>query len=286
VGQGLVARRFKARVLFEDLFVADPQALELAGFRVSPGGGLQAFQQNIPYPGARQPESLVSDSLEHPADLALLAFMDHQDYLGIVTIGDGLEYFRRGGLMILDSHTSGELVEGVLRGFAVNKGDILFLDLVAGMGDAVVQFADVGHQQEPLGIPIEPADRQDPAIEQGGWQVVHYRETFMGVMGAGDDARWLVKEDGPRLRQAQHLVVHGDDIAELDHATHAYKALAVYQYPAGLDEELGSSTGGVSASRDVFMESHDDGLYLIIPPASRPLSGLAWKVRSWPLLSV
>ena len=203
-------------MLLEDVVVVDSKTAQFLEARVSPAAGLQALELDIANPGSRQPENLVPDRLEHPADLAFLALVDDQDDLGIVSIRDGLENLRRRCLVILNLYPGGKLLERVFCGLAVDESDILFFDLVAGVSHSVVQFTDVGHQQESLGFPVEAADRQDPDLEQGGGQVVHHGETFVSIVGAGDDPGRLVEKNGFRLGNTEHLVVDRDHIALLD----------------------------------------------------------------------
>ena len=145
-------------MLPDDLVVADVQAAELPGFRVPPGRWVQPLQAYVAYPGARQPQDLVSNGLEHPAHLAFLAFVDDEDHLGVVAIGDGFEDFRGRCLVLLDLDSRRQLFECLPGGLAVDEGHVFFLDLEAGVGDAVVQLAHVGQQQQPLGFPVKPAD--------------------------------------------------------------------------------------------------------------------------------
>ena len=98
----------------------------------------------------------------------------------------------------------------------------------------------------------------------------------MGIVGAGDDARRLVEENGLRLRQADDLAIDGDDIFLLDGAPEAREVLSIHLDPAGLDEELGSSTGGVTAGSYELVKAHEDGLYRIslpLPSAVPPQAG-------------
>ena len=43
-------------------------------------------------------------------------------------------------------------------------GEVLLVDAVAGVGDAVGQLAVVGQQQQALGVGVEPTDREHPRL--------------------------------------------------------------------------------------------------------------------------
>ena len=56
---------------------------------------------------------------------------------------------------------------------ALDLGEILLLDAEARMGEAVGELAVVGEQQQPLGVGVEPADREHPRL--GGHELDHRR---------------------------------------------------------------------------------------------------------------
>ena len=56
---------------------------------------------------------------------------------------------------------------------------VLLLDAEAGMGQAVGQLAVVGEEQEPLGVGVEPPDREHPGL---GRHQLHHRRPAVGVL--------------------------------------------------------------------------------------------------------
>ena len=90
-------------------------------------------------------------------------------------------------------------------------------DAIAPQPAGVGQFqrarepAVIGQQQQPLGVEVEPADRDQP--RQSFRQIVEYGRPALGVGMRGHQPARLVIHEQPRaLARRQWLAVDGNDI--------------------------------------------------------------------------
>ena len=135
-----------------------------------------------------QPRHRVADGLAHPPDLAVAALVDRDPQHA----GAGLGDLGRGGHAVLELDAVAQPAQRARADLAaVDGGQVLLVDAVAGVGDAVGQLAVVRQQQEALGVGVEAADGEHPRLV--GHQLDDGRAP-VGVLGRRDDAGRLVQQ--------------------------------------------------------------------------------------------
>ena len=109
----------------------------------------------------------MSHFTHHPAHFALAPFGEHERELGYD--GPGLQHTdaQRPRQPVLELDPGRELANGVLADDAGGFHPVLALDLAARMLDTVGELALIGEQQQPFGIPVEPAHVSEPESSSG-----------------------------------------------------------------------------------------------------------------------
>ena len=137
--------------------------------------------------GPHQTDHRVPDDLAHAPDLAVAALVD--DDAQAVRLHEG--HLGRGGESVVELDPLAEATHLGGSGDAGHDGQVLLLDPVAGVGQAVGQVPVVGQHQQPLGVDVEAADGKDPGV--AGHQVDHGGPA-LGVGRRGDHPRRLVEQ--------------------------------------------------------------------------------------------
>ena len=106
-----------------------------------------------------------------------------------MTLGGGQRRLRRRRQPVVELDALAQPPQGAARRRALDLGQVLLLDAEDGMGEPVGELAVVGEQQQPLGVGVEAADREDPGL--GRHQVDHGRPALR-VVGRRHDAGRLV----------------------------------------------------------------------------------------------
>ena len=135
-----------------------------------------------------EPGHRVADGLAHPPHLAVAALVDRDPQHAGARLGDLRR--RRHAVVELDAVAQPADRPGADR-TAADGGQVLLVDAVAGVGDAVGQLAVVGQQQQALGVGVEPADREHPRL---GRHELDDGRAAVGVLGRRDDAGRLVEQ--------------------------------------------------------------------------------------------
>ena len=124
----------------------------------------------------------VADGLAHPADLAVAALVDRDPQHA----GTRLRHLRRRRRPVVELDAVAQAAHGAgAHRAAADRGQVLLVEPVAGMGDAVGQLTVVRQQQQALGVGVEAADREHPRL--GGHELDDGRAA-VGVLRRRDDA--------------------------------------------------------------------------------------------------
>src|SRR4051812_34090346 len=164
---------------------------------------------------ADQPVHLEAEMRHDVADLAVLAFADreHQPDIGaLVALQRGID---RAVFDAIDLDALLQFAEWRLRTPAMGANAIAPQPAGIGQLERAREPAIVGQQQQPLGIEIEPADRDQPRQALG--KIVEHRRPPLGIGMRGHQAARLVIHEQPRaLARRQHLAVDGDGVVGSD----------------------------------------------------------------------
>ena len=145
---------------------------------------------------AHESRDRVADRLAHPPHLAVAALVDRDAQHARARLGR--PWPGRSGRRRARRRRAGGGSRRRCTVAAADRGQVLLVDAVAGVGDAVGQLAVVREQQQALGVGVEAADREHPRLV--GHELDHGRAA-VGVLGRGDDAGRLVQQvvDEPGL---------------------------------------------------------------------------------------
>jgi hypothetical protein len=160
-----------------------------------------------PDPRSDQLENRVAHFVEHLADNPVAPLVDDDpNDRAILGVTDWPDHLRRCPLAIDDDPAS-QPVEGLWRRVAVQQRLVLLVDPVARMHDAVGDLAVVGQQQQAFGLPVQPADRDDPLVDGNE---VHNGVAAALVGGCRDVATRLVEQNVPPANDRDELPVDFD----------------------------------------------------------------------------
>src|SRR6266508_2892383 len=127
-------------------------------------------------------------------------------------------------------------------GQTLDLSKVPLLDAVARMGKAVGEVAVIGEQDQPLGVPVQPADRDHPRVL---WHHLDHRRPALRVIGGAHHSQRLVQHP-----VAQPLVDHDPRAVDLDPIggrvdppAHLLHDLAVDRHPSGTDQLLDRPPG-------------------------------------------
>ena len=130
----------------------------------------------------------MADGLAHPPDLAVAALVDRDAQHPRARLG----HLRRRRRAVVELDAVAQPAHRPRRHrTAADRGQVLLVDAVAGVGDAVGQLAVVGQQQQPLGVGVEPADGEHPWL---GGDELDDRRPSVGVACGGHHATRLVQQ--------------------------------------------------------------------------------------------
>ena len=158
--------------------------------------------------GADQAGDLEAEMLEHPADLAVLAFPEaHLD--PAVAAGAALQIgVDRAVADAVDLDAVDQLLELLLADLAEDAGAVGALDAGGGQLELALELAVGGEQQQPFGVQVEPADRHD-ARQALGQAIVDGRAALGVALGGEQAGRLVVAEQAGGLGRADRLAVDG-----------------------------------------------------------------------------
>ena len=205
--------------------------------------------------GAAQPRHLQPELLAHPADLAVLSFMQHQLHHRPVRLlhdhtgGDGLAF-------LAVQHDSLQELEGVFLGEVGTQGCTVDLrHMVARMHKLVGQLPVVGQQKQTLAVPVQPSDGVDASGNVGDQIGDAAAPLFVGHRG--DVPPGLIEHNVPEpFVLLDPDPVHGDDVtAGVDGHSEPGRT-SVDRYASGFNQLLRPPAGGDAGLREKFLETY------------------------------
>jgi len=103
---------------------------------------------------------LVAERLDHPMDLAMLAFMDRDAEPRVLALaGKDLDLGRHRGGAIIERDAIPQRLDVLALELAVNLDVIRLGDVIAGREQPCRELAIVGQEQHAFGVEVEAADR-------------------------------------------------------------------------------------------------------------------------------
>ena len=143
-------------------------------------------------PRPDQLEDRVADLVKHLAHDPVATLMDHDpDDRAVLGVTDRANHLGRRALAV-NRDAAPEPVKHLRRRIAVQQGLVLFVDAVAGVHHAVRDLAVIRQQQQSLGLPVEPANRDDALVDR---HEVHDGVAAAFVGCRCDVAAGLVQQD-------------------------------------------------------------------------------------------
>ena len=132
---------------------------------LSPRSGLQPAVRDRADAHAHQPAHRMADRVAHPAHLAVASFVDRDAQ----QVRRRQRDLRRRGDAVLERDALAEHAHRRGRGSSRDLGQVLLLDPERRMGEPMREVAVVREEQQPLGVGVEPTDREHPRL--GGHEV-------------------------------------------------------------------------------------------------------------------
>ena len=168
----------------------------------------------------------------------------------------GGQDFQPGGQAgeVLQRYAGGEGGHVALLQGCLHPGVIHFIHMVAGAGEAVVQRAVVGEQQQALGVLIQPAHRGQILAPPGGGDEVQHRRGG-AVLGGGEDAGRLMEQDIEIGLVGQALAVHGDGGGFGHLLLRRGGADAVHRHPAQANQLFDLPAGILAGGGNAFIQT-------------------------------
>jgi len=167
-----------------------PKRFDFGLGEVTPLASWQIAEREGRFAHTDQPQHLVAELGCHHADLPFAAFVQHHAHPNAVLIAFG--HFDPGGRgrLAVDHDAIAPFAQRIGCGCVVEQRQILFIHLIARVGEALSQFAVVGQQDQTLALVIEPSNRKEPH-----WQIHHadHGGAALGIIGGRNDASRLVQ---------------------------------------------------------------------------------------------
>jgi len=186
---------------------------------------------------AAEPEDVDVGCLHDPPNGVIETFMDHDpnpDPLpGLAEQPDLVGH----DVARVDSNAVAQVLERPVRWPGVGQDVVLLGQFVARVHDPVGEFAVVGQQQQPLGVPVEPANWEQalPGLNQ-----VHDRPTLALVLHRRDVAAGLVEQDGAQALWAEDPAIDLDLIGRgVDPGAKLGDRRAIDEHPPAGDQFFG-----------------------------------------------
>lgn len=98
---------------------------------------------------------------EHQACLAFVALVQDQRHARLALVLLQHTRLATRNMPVRQDHTLGQAPQRLFVGYTVDDGFVFFLHAATRVRDGVGPIAIIGQQQQPLGIAIEPAHREE-----------------------------------------------------------------------------------------------------------------------------
>src|SRR5690606_16536246 len=249
-------RRRDARMQAEGLPVSAlwQQSAQFRVGQVAPLADLEPAELDVADAHPHQLLDPVTEVGGHQADLAVESLHQHDPEPEPAQLA-GLA--RQGGLSV-HRHALGHRAQELGGDLVVDRDQVFLLELVLGAQDLVDDVAVTGQQDQPLGILVEPPDREDPPVMAHEVDDVVLDPGF----GGADHADRFVERDVDVLLLAlgdgagpQRLAVD-PYLVTLAHLRTDPAPDAVDGHPAFGNQAVGLATGAEAGFADVFVEAH------------------------------
>src|SRR5438094_6539307 len=177
------------------------QLAQLGGRERAPVPRRQAAVAHGPDPRAHQPHHGVAHRVAHPPDLPVATLVDHDPEHVRLDEGDACH----GGDAVVELYTVAQSPDARARGRTLHLGHILLLHTERRMREAMGEVAVVGHDEQPLGVGIEPSDGEH--ARRFGYELDHCGSALRIGRGC-DHTRRLVQQvvDEPLPDRHGHTV--------------------------------------------------------------------------------
>src|SRR6185437_10096532 len=202
------------------------QRPDLVGGEGPPRPRLQRPVGHRADPAPHQPPHRMADGLAHPPDLPVPALVDDDaDHPG----GHHPDH-RRGRQPVVQLHPLPQPPEGPRRRHPLDLRQVLLVHPVRRVGEQLGQLPVVGHHQQPLRGPVQPAHREHPGLVR---HQRHHRRPTLGVRRRRHHPRRLVQQVVHQPRGGGHRdAVDGDPLVRRVHPAAQLGHLAVHRHPA------------------------------------------------------
>ncbi|MPN56070.1 hypothetical protein SDC9_203756 [bioreactor metagenome] len=125
------------------------------------------------------------------------------------------------------------------------------------------QLAVVCHQQQAFGVEIQPADVVEPRGDI--FDIFLNRSSPLRIIACADHALGFIEHDGDQfLRLPDGPSIQQNRIGFRIHAHAQRRRLAVNADASGVDQRLARAPGGDSGFRQIFLQSHHVGAFLLL----------------------
>ena len=206
---------------------------------------------------------LEAERLDHPVDLAMLAFVDRDAEPRVLALaGQDLDLGGHRDGAIVERDAIAQRLDVVALEPAVNLDVIGLRDVIRWREQARRELAVVGQQQHAFGVEIEATDRLHRYRQVR--QIVHHRRPAAVVGHGGDAAFGLIEQHVKMIEGDDRLAVHQDRVVVgVDlRAEHGHDR-AVHLHAAGDDQILGLATCGDPSGREIPLQA-DRGTHRLL----------------------
>lgn len=191
---------------------------------------------------AQQPSDLISEGLEHQADLTLHSLMEHDANAPGAKELEGVDA-RQSPFETTSTKERGDFcsIEGTAALHLIDFGN-----LMARMGQPLDQDTIVCEKQKPFAVSIKTPDIAEISPARGQ-KVVNGLPSPRIYRGA-EESPWLVEQNGQRGSRAYGAAVEGNDILLCDSDGETILDKAVDGHPTVEDELFYPSPGSEAAT--------------------------------------
>jgi len=245
---------------------------------------------------ADQAENFDPLGLEHPADVAILAFIQDDFEPGVAAplAKDGCALGAQE--LAVAGDTICERPEETVAGKGGNLDVVGLIQVRAGIGDAGGPLGIVSEQEQTFAGFVEAAYRREPAVflaQRGGKKIVDGLAAFF-VGGGGDDAARFVHHQIKFSGRPDGLAVDFDLVsAEMDGGFGITADGGVQAYSSGANQCHRAGAGAEAEFREGASQADTRGLPSVVFPCAASRWDFAWwahlrsisaaGIASWPI---
>ena len=154
---------------------------------------------------------LVAEAGEHPADLAVLALVEHHLEYGALLVLRTDRNPLRVHLPLGQTDAAAKSVDQLLGGHTGDLHEVFFLHAIPRMSEEVGEAPVVGEQNQSLTHAVQPTDREEPQVAR---HQINDAGPARRVDVGGDDPDRFVEHENDPLRIRQSLAVDADLLGE------------------------------------------------------------------------